>query len=367
MGLSKSITDLRASTGGQGAGAYNATYTISGMAQPARLALLKNKAAIQLGAVDTVRTVYWLYHNITPPAAGVHLFTYTSYPPQTLEVLDEELVETLTARLHQSKKMVTTRRNRMVLGLFAAIISFFALLYFFFLPWLAAALAARVPVAYEKQLGDELFASLKHDYQIDDARSAYAAAFFDALQIPSNYPVHITVVKSEVANAFALPGGHIIIHDKLLNQLTAYPQLAALLAHEFVHIQNRHALKNLFRRASATLLFSTLIGDAGALGSAVLNSADNLKSLSYSRSLESEADADGLGLLTTRKIDGIGYVQLFQILKHEPQVEGPEWVSSHPQLQTRIRNIQHNKLYQQQQPAAHETLHQLFLKIKTAD
>jgi beta-barrel assembly-enhancing protease len=346
---------------------YNATYIISGTAQPARLVLLKDKGAIELGAADTLRTVYWLYHNITPSASGPPLFSYTSYPPQTLEVLDDELAETLTTRLHQSQKAVKIRRNRMILGLFVGVVSFFALVYFFMLPWLASVLAARVPVAYEKQLGDDVFASLKHEYQIDNTRSAYAVAFFDAMHVPSKYPVQITVVKSDVANAFALPGGHIIIHDKLLNGLTEYPQLAALLAHEFVHIQNRHALKNLFRRASATLLFATLLGDAGAIGSAVLNSADNLKSLSYSRSLESEADADGLALLANRKIDGAGFVQLFQILQKEPQAEGPEWVSSHPQLKTRIQNIQRNKWYQQQQPVTNATLHQLFLKIKTAD
>lgn len=346
---------------------YNATYTINGTAQPARLLLLKRNAVIELGTAEDDRAVYWHYHNITQPAFGNALFSYTAYPPQTLEVLDKTLAETLTARLQYSKKRRTTKRNRIVLGLLTGLVSLVVMLYFFILPWIAGALAARVPLRYEKQLGDELFASMKRTFRIDEARSAYTTAFFDALHIPSQYPVQITVVKSNDVNAFALPGGHIVIYDKLLNRLDGYPQLAALLAHEFVHVQNRHALKSLFRQASASLLFSTLIGNAGALGNAVLNSADNLKSLSYSRRLESEADADGLALLTARNIDAAGFVRLFQMLEKEPQAAGPEWVSSHPQLQTRIRDIQQNSLYKQQQPITDSTLHQLFLKIKTAD
>lgn len=346
---------------------YNATYTISGSVQPAQLSLLKSKASIQLSTSEGDRIVYWVYHNITRNETGGSCFTYTMYPPQTLDVLDKTMAHALSAQLYNSKKTAIKNRNRIAFTLFTGLILFFATLYFFILPWAAAALAARVPVAYEKKLGDEMYAAMKGDFRIDKERSAYTTAFFDALHIPSEYRIEITVVKSDVSNAFALPGGHIIIYDGLLKSLTSYPQLAALLAHEFIHIEARHSLKSLFRQASATLLFSAFIGDAGAIGAAVLNSANNLKTLSYSRSLESEADADGLKLLAARNIDGKGFIGLFRVLQNEPDAQGPEWTSSHPNLEKRIKNIQKNPVYKQQHAVADAALQHLFLKIKTGE
>jgi predicted Zn-dependent protease len=99
----------------------------------------------------------------------------------------------------------------------------------------------------------------------------------------------------------------------------------------------------------------------------MLNQMDRLKSLSYSRSLESEADADGLQLLTTRQIDGAGFIRLFELLQNIPGAHQPEWTSSHPNLERRIRNIRQNKILHQQQPHTDTTLQQLFLKVKKVD
>ena len=347
--------------------AYNATYTISGAPAPASVSLLPDKAAIQLYTAEGERIVYWAYHEMRQDANNNSLFTYTVYPPQQLEVLDTATTAALASRLAQGKKSVVKKRNRVALTLIAGGLFFIAIIYFLLLPWMAAALVARVPPAYEKELGESVFQSMKGDFAIDEARSAYVTSFFDALQIPSQYNIRITVVKSDVANAFAIPGGHIIIYDKLLNGLSAYPQLAALLAHEAVHIEARHSLKSLFRQLSVRLLFSALLGDAGVAGSTVLSSADNLKSLSYSRSLESEADNEGLNLLVNRNIDGAGFIRLFEVLQKEPAAQAPEWTSSHPNLERRIRNIEKSEIYKKQHAVTDTALHTLFLKIKTVD
>ncbi|HUQ96983.1 MAG TPA: M48 family metallopeptidase [Chitinophagaceae bacterium] len=346
---------------------YNATYTSNGTALPATLTLLSDKAAITFATPDGNRTAYWYYYNTVQNGASGAVFSYTAYPPQLLEVLDKDLSEAFLLRLQTGRKAVLHNRNKTALVLIATLALAVAVVYFLLLPWAAQAVAARVPVAYEKKLGASLYETLVNDLQVDKNRSAYATAFFNALQIRSNYPITITVVKGDVANAFALPGGHIIVYDKLLNKLSTYPQLAALLAHEATHIEARHSLKSLLRQAGVLLVFSAFLGDAGAIGGTLLNSADQLKSLSYSRSLEKEADAAGLQLLTARNIDGTGFVQLFQILQQEPDSEGPEWTSSHPQLKNRIRAIKQQLQAMPQHPQQNETLHGLFLKLKTAD
>jgi predicted Zn-dependent protease len=346
---------------------YNATYTYSGNAQPATVVLLNDKAAIELTTEAGAQMIYWFYHAIAPEPNSRRVFGYTAYPPQTLEVLHVALAEALTARLHQGKKRAVQKRNLVALILLASFAAVTALVYFVLLPLAATAMARRVPVAYEEKLGAQAFAAMKQEFRINEAQSAYATAFFDALQVRSPYNIRIVVVKSDVANAFALPGGYIVIYDTLLAQMSSYPQLAALLAHEFVHIQNRHSLKSLFRQLGVSILFSALVGDAGAASSAVLSNMDRLKSLSYSRSLESEADADGLQLLAERHIDGNGFIQLFQILQHESGAQVPEWTSSHPNLDRRIRNIQQNKTFQQQHARTDTTLKMLFKKMQAAD
>jgi predicted Zn-dependent protease len=86
-----------------------------------------------------------------------------------------------------------------------------------------------------------------------------------------------------------------------------------------------------------------MLGDATAVGGVIINNADDLKSLSYSRALEKEADDNGARLLADRKIDCGGYLKLFQVLKKETQGAQPhEWINSHPNLDKRIQNIENN-------------------------
>jgi predicted Zn-dependent protease len=189
------------------------------------------------------------------------------------------------------------------------------------------------------------------------------------MQIPSEYNVQIVVVKGDVLNAFALPGGHIVVYDKLLYNLDSYPQLAALLSHEFTHVENRHTIKTLFRQLGSKIFLSLIVGDATAVGGVVINNADQLKTLSYSRRLEKEADQNGVRLLAERKIDCGGFVRLFQILKKETDgaAETSEWISSHPNLDNRIRNIEENPFCKNNTPRTDSSLHHLFLQIQTAE
>ena len=71
-----------------------------------------------------------------------------------------------------------------------------------------------------------------------------------------------------------------------------------------------------------------------------MNNADNLKSLKYSRSLEKEADMDGLAILKKRNIDPDGFVDLLTHMKEAaPPGSLPEFLVSHPDINKRIRYI----------------------------
>ena len=89
-------------------------------------------------------------------------------------------------------------------------------------------------------------------------------------------------------------------------------ELAALLAHEVSHINGRHSLRTISRNLSNYLLVSILTGDVGGFSSIIIENSDLISSLSFSRSLEKEADLEGINLMVKADIDPRGMVDLFE-------------------------------------------------------
>jgi predicted Zn-dependent protease len=148
------------------------------------------------------------------------------------------------------------------------------------------------------------------------------------------------VVKDETVNAFALPGGQLVVYTGLLENMETYPELAALLSHEFVHVEKRHATRSIFRSMGSDLFIALLFGKSSGLATLVIGQANQLRTLSYSRSLEKEADLEGYRLMRERGIDPAGYDQLFKHLKDSsPSTEIPEMISSHPDTDNRMQYI----------------------------
>lgn len=231
-------------------------------------------------------------------------------------------------------------RGRIAL-FFTGLLGFLLLLYFLFVPMLSEKIAATVEPETERQLGDAVWDAMATGMHEDTAASRLLNTFFSTLQIKSNYQIRITVVNDNVVNAFALPGGRIVVYSALLERIGSYPELAALLSHEFTHVNNRHATKSIFRRLGSKVFLSLLFGRMGSVTSVLVNHADDLKSLTYSRNLEKEADLEGLSLLTDRKIDPRGFTALFRHLKAAaPAASGPEFLASHPDIDKRVAYIQ---------------------------
>ena len=185
------------------------------------------------------------------------------------------------------------------MGMVKVLAVFFALLaaaYIWLIPFLAERLAKKVPISYEERLGDGIYNELKPSFVIDAEKTAHINDFFRELNINSKYNIRITVVNENIANAFAMPGGNIIVYDKLIADMNSYEELAALLSHEFTHVNEKHTTRSLFRKLASSLFLSILLGDVGSVGNVIINNADDLKGLSYSRKLEKEADRNGLKL-----------------------------------------------------------------------
>ncbi len=209
--------------------------------------------------------------------------------------------------------------------------------YFLIVPWLSEKLASTISVNTEQQIGNAVYDALDLSAQEDKEATTVLNDFFKEMNVPTAYAIRITVVKSDVVNAFALPGGNIIVYSALLKELEAYPELAALLSHEFTHVNNKHSTKSIFRQLGSRVFLSLLFGKFGSVTSVMVDQADKFKSLKYSRSLEKEADLEGLSLLKERKIDAEGFIGLFKHLKDAaPASAMPEFLGSHPDIDQRI-------------------------------
>lgn len=238
---------------------------------------------------------------------------------------------------HQKEKAREWGRNSLI---FFGVAGVLVVLYFLLVPWMAEKMASQVSVKTEESFGDAAYSGMRLEEQEDTAASFAVNHFFAAMNVRTAYNIRITVVKGETVNAFALPGGRIVIYTALLDAMETYPELAALLAHEFTHVNNKHSTKAIFRKLGSKIFISLLLGKFGSVTSVLVDQADNLKSLTYSRSLEKEADVDGLELLKARKIDTKGFADLFRHLKESaPSSSMPEFLGSHPDIDKRIGYI----------------------------
>jgi beta-barrel assembly-enhancing protease len=262
---------------------------------------------------------------------------YIVIPGKDAAVFIAEMQQEIAKPLHKKGQTKEWSRNLLI---FSGIVAVLVAAYFLLVPWMAEKMAGTVSVKTEERFGNEIYAALQLDEAKDTAASTAVNKFFKQLDIPTAYDVKITVVKGEVVNAFALPGGHIVVYSALLDKLQSYPELAALLSHEFIHVNNKHSTKSIFRKLGSRIFIGLLFGKFGSVTSVMIDQADNLKSLTYSRSLEKEADTEGLEILTKRKIDGQGFVQLFQRLKTaSDSAAPPEFLASHPDIDSRIKYI----------------------------
>ncbi len=109
-------------------------------------------------------------------------------------------------------------------------------------------------------------------------------------------PITVTIVDAPVVNALALPGGHVVVFRKLIDEAAAPEELAGVLAHEFAHVDRRHPNKALIRQTGLSLLVRSVAGDTG-------NFVDLALLLRSSRAAEAEADSGAVAMLRRAGID----------------------------------------------------------------
>ncbi len=150
----------------------------------------------------------------------------------------------------------------------------------------------------------------------------------------------INVLDSPQINAFCMPGGKIAVFTGILQKLQLTDDEAAMvMGHEIGHALYEHARVRAGKqmalgagRAVAGLLF-------GQLGDIVGAGAGSLASLKFSRNDETQADLIGLELAARAGYDPRAGITLWQKMSKASQGAPPQWMSTHPSGETRIKVI----------------------------
>jgi beta-barrel assembly-enhancing protease len=174
--------------------------------------------------------------------------------------------------------------------------------------------------------------------EIDISGTKNLQDFADKLNLSSTYPIRLTLVNRDLVNAYALPGGQIVVYRGILEKIKSPEALAALLAHESTHVNERHSLRSMLRNAASGIVVTIIFSDATGVSGALVSNANALNGLRYSRSLEAEADRKGMDLLITNKVNAKGMKELMEELEKEGDIPGNlSFLSSHPLTKQRIK------------------------------
>lgn len=227
-----------------------------------------------------------------------------------------------------------------------------------------------ISVQHEIVMGEKLRQLMQQEEQtlgarVDTAGTRQLQAFADALELSKEYPIRVTLVRSKIVNAYALPGGQVVVYEGILEKIKTPEALAALLAHESAHVNERHSLRSMLRSAANGIIVSVLFNDASGVSGALVSNADALNGLRYSRKLETEADSKAMEALLANGVPLEGMRQLMQTLKKEGDIPGSlSFLSSHPLTSERIKAAGRYISQHPQKAAGRPDLQELFDKLK---
>ncbi len=151
-------------------------------------------------------------------------------------------------------------------------------------------------------------------------------------------PYEYTLVKSDIPNAFALPGGKIFITAGLMERMTSERQLAAVLGHETAHVAAKHNVKGMQRQMGAAVLAevagAVVGGEKAETAKAVTEIVAGVTNLKYSRGDEYQADEYGIRYMARAGYNPWGMVELLTVLYRMAEAEGGEGGSLSEMFQT---------------------------------
>jgi predicted Zn-dependent protease len=150
--------------------------------------------------------------------------------------------------------------------------------------------------------------------------------------------ITIYIFRNTEVNAFALPGNNMVVYTGIIQFSNKPEELAAVMAHEMAHIENKHLMKKLSKEIGIGVLAALASGNSG---SGIIEEVVRvISSTAFDRDMEREADNTAVNYLAKSNIDPENLATLMLRLANKTDVpENIEWISTHPKSKERASEI----------------------------
>lgn len=151
--------------------------------------------------------------------------------------------------------------------------------------------------------------------------------------------IMVHVLQKEEINAFALPGGHLVVYSGLIAASDNPEELCGVMCHEIAHIQLNHVMKKLITEVGLSALIALTTGGRGT--ETLSSIAKTLSSTAFDRNLEKEADITGVSYLLNANIKYEPFANFLYKLsaKENESMKYLTWMSTHPDSKARAEYI----------------------------
>ncbi len=255
-----------------------------------------------------------------------------------------------------------SKKKVAILFLVLSLLSFICLLpvvLYFSYPMIVSSTVSVIPLEVDKKIGEVAHAQYMTNLVLVKDEKAMVALDKVLERLKPHikeYPheFQFFIVDNHVVNAFALPGGYIVVHTGLLLSAESAEELAGVLAHEISHVTERHSIERIISSLGIVVVANVFLGDVSGLLEMAVQGASMLGMSQFSQSQESAADTTGFLTLKDAQISPHGFTSFFERMQKQREEkmgdlknveELTNFFSSHPSDENRIKNIQ--KMFEQ--------------------
>lgn len=334
--------------------------TLQGSATPVPVTLVVLLTEVQATAANgDVLTLPMATLEVTPGGFdGDFIFLRAPSAAFTISTTDLSLLErmvelggdAMAQRLqHVRKHRASASFWRNVSMAVAGSLALVLVLLMFAVPWMLSHSIDLLPPSVDRSIGDASDAS-QGEAMTDPRLVHLAEAIVARLREASPNSAHtyrVRVVQNDDVNAFALPGGSIVVWSGLIRHAENIDQIAGVLAHEMAHVERRHGLRNAAHSVGLMLgmrlMMAIFIGDVDGFTSLAADLSALALANDYNQDQESEADSDAVVRMHQAGLDPSALASFFRMMAREGIGEVPRaltWLSTHPDHGARVEAIE---------------------------
>jgi hypothetical protein len=323
-------------------------------AAPQEVIVKFGEASLTLMTADDMPVTHWALASLRlVDGSGKDQLRLTPEPgsDERLTIRDRDMIAAIRAVCPDLTNKPRNRRELPKILFWAGgAIGAVLLIIFVLIPALAERLAVLIPPKQEALMGEQVVdqivwilgkASGKPPQFCEnpDGRRAIDAM---TARMKGSYSgdisIRVRVLDHPMVNAFAAPGGQVLLFRGLIEAAESPEEVAAVLAHEIGHVEHRDPTRQALRAAGSAGVLGLVLGDFAG-GALVLAITETVMNASYQREAEAAADEFAIGALNDARLPTSPFADFFlRIREKYGDADGIlSHIASHPDLSERAR------------------------------